>query len=219
LENKDINMDEIMENKDINMDEIMEISKDKNAIAIPQIENVIAPSAFTEKVDVLKDKVLEKAQSNEKFVQNITKNVEDATITLVEVEKEKAVLEKQNIIYVQELLETNQKLNEFKQSTDQWQNKRDKRQYHYDGVKPIMEFVGIKTSMNLIILYILVSVLMPFFLGGKFLKGTVGNLICGIGDGSRTKSVKGFLATILALVILFGAGCGAMILLKFIGII
>ncbi|MEG1608555.1 MAG: hypothetical protein RR348_01670, partial [Clostridia bacterium] len=48
---------------------------------------------------------------------------------------------------------------------------------------------------------LLVIVILPFFLIGKLYTATVGNLLCGINDKERSKSVKGFLWTILAIII------------------
>lgn len=164
-----------------------------------EITNVTAKTSFTEAIDVAKIKTVEEASVNdEKFKKEFTEKLKDATIKLAEVEEEKAGLEKQNILYHQELLNTQQELNEQLQAENQWANKEKRREYHYNGVKPILMFVGIKEPMNIAILYILTSILIPFYLANKLIAGTIGALISGASDDNRPKAVKGFLFTLLA---------------------
>lgn len=168
-------------------------------LQVNEIRNVTASTTFTEAIDIAKIKTVEEASVNdEKFRKEFTEKLKDATIKLAEVEEEKAGLEKQNILYHQELLNTQQELNEQLQAENQWANKEKRREYHYNGVKPILMFVGIKEPMNIAILYILTSILIPFYLANKLIAGTIGALISGASDDNRPKAVKGFLFTLLA---------------------
>ncbi len=170
-------------------------------LQVNEIRNVTASTTFTEAIDVAKIKTVEEASVNdEKFRKEFTDKLKDATLKLAELETEKAELEKQNIEYHQELLQTQQELNEQLQAENQWANKEKRRDYHYNGVKPIMAFVGIKEPMNLAILYILTVILIPFYLVNKLVSGTIGVLIAGASDSNRPKAVKGFLFTLLAVV-------------------
>lgn len=169
------------------------------AVAAPKIADLTEKTSFSAAVDAAKIKVLNEAEANDpKFGTEIAQKLKDAAQKLIEVEKEKAELEKQNITYHSELLLTQQKLNEHQQAENKWKNKEASRKFHYDGVAPILESVGIKTPMCLPILYILIAFILPFFLIGKFLKGTVGALISGASDADRPKEVKAFLWTLLA---------------------
>lgn len=82
-----------------------------------------------------------------------------------------------------------------------WENRNKRRQYHYNGVKPIMNFVGINEPLNLPLLYILTIVIVPFFLIVKVLRGTIGALISGAVDERRPKSVKVFLWAVAAVIV------------------
>lgn len=165
-----------------------------------KIQNVTQSTEFTKAIDQAKINVVEEATiSDNKFVEDFKKKLKDATLKLAEVEEAKAKLEEQNIEYHSELLETQQRLNEHIQAENKWSNKEKRRQYHYNGVAPIMQFVGIQKPMNLLILYFLVIILMPFFLLGKLLRGTVGVVIAGAEDESRPKQVRGFLWTLLGI--------------------
>jgi len=168
-----------------------------------QLSNVTAANSFTQAVDTAKINVLQDASANDKkFTDDFKDKLKEATLKLAEVEREKANLEKQNVEYHQEILETKQLLNEQKQAEDKWNNRQKSREYHYNGVKPIMEFVGIKSAMNVAILYFLTAILIWFFLFAKLWKGTVGALIAGASDSDRPKAVKGFLWTMIGIVAL-----------------
>lgn len=157
-------------------------------------------SEFAKRMDDVKVQVLENASNeDEKFVKTVKENLKDAAVKHTEVEQKKAEFVKQKVQYEQEKLETKQKENVHQQQEDKWANRQKRRQYHYDGVKPIMQFVGIETPMNLLLLYFLTLVLVWFFLISKLLKGTIGALIAGASDADRPKAVKGFLWTLLAI--------------------
>lgn len=186
--------------------ELEQIKEVRNQIEVkkpdtkPLISHITEQTGFNEAVDKAKLNILEDAAVNdEKFVTEVKSNVKDATLKLMEVEKEKAELEKQNVLYHQELKDKERQINEYEQKENYWDNRQKRREYHFNGVKPIMNFVGIKEPMNLFVLYFLTVVLVPFFLLAKLLKGTFGVLIAGASDGDRPKMVRGVLWTLLAI--------------------
>jgi hypothetical protein len=168
-------------------------------LQVNEIRNVTASTTFTEAIDRAKIDTVEEASANDKtFKKEFTDKLKDATLKLAELETEKAELEKQNIEYHQELLQTQQELNEQLQAENQWANKEKRREYHYNGVKSILTFVGITEPMNLVVLYFLTAILVPFYLLNKLIAGTFGTLVAGASDANRPKAVKGFLFTLLA---------------------
>lgn len=207
---------------DKELDEIIDKRAEERALAEPvkPLSNVVEQNSFNQAVDSVKLNILQDSGTNDqKFIKEVKENVKDATIKLTEVEKEKAELEKQNVLYYQELKDKERQLNEYEKKANTWENKQKCRQYHYDGVKPIMEFVGIKTPMNLFMLYFLTSVLVWFFLLAKLFKGTIGALIAGAEDENRPRAVKGFLWTMLALVVLAVIAVIVLLVLKHFAII
>lgn len=185
----------------------------------PKVASVTEATDFSKAVDAAKIQAVQEASANdEKFVKDFTEQLKQATLKAAQVEQEKQELEKQNIKYAQELLETQQKLNEKEQKINDWEKKQKRRQYHYDGVKPIMEFVGIKTPMNLFLLYFLTSILVWFFLLSKLFKGTIGALIAGAETDNRPKAVKGFMWTLLAVIVLVVASSAIYLLAKWLAI-
>ncbi|MCK9456900.1 MAG: hypothetical protein M0R31_06365 [Candidatus Riflebacteria bacterium] len=172
-----------------------------NPNAMPAVSNITTETEFSQAVEAAKIETIKEASvSNKDFIEKFQDNVIKAAEKLAEVEREKAELEKQNIEYHQELLNSEQLLNEQKQAEDKWINKQRQREFHYAGVRPIMEFVGIKTPMNILLLYSLTLFLLPFFLFAKLWKGTIGALIVGAEDSDRPKAVRGFLYTLLGIV-------------------
>lgn len=197
--------------------ELIELEKKAEVL---KVEDVVAKNAFSEAIDSAKIRVVEDASVNDKnFNKNFTDKLLDASLKLAEVEKEKAELEKQNIEYHQELLSTQQKLNEQLQDENAWINKEKRREYHFNGVKPILGFVGITSPMNLVILYVLVAILIPFYLVNKLVSGTIGVLISGASDSNRPKAVKGFLFTLLAVVCVGIIALCVFLALKWLNII
>lgn len=177
-------------------------------------------SEFAKRMDDVKVQVLENASNeDEKFVKTVKENLKDAAVKHTEVEQKKAEFVKQKVQYEQEKLETKQKENVHQQQEDKWANRQKRRQYHYDGVKPIMQFVGIETPMNLLLLYFLTLVLVWFFLISKLLKGTIGALIAGASDADRPKAVKGFLWTLLAFIAVIIIAMVVYLFLRWQGII
>lgn len=172
-----------------------------------QLDRVTRATEFSQTLDKSNINILKDAAvTDQKFVKDLKREIKEAALKNAQNEKEKQELEKQNTEYARELLETQQQLNKLQQVQDKWDNREKRRQFHYNGVRPIMEFVGIKTSMNLICLYFLTIVLTPFYLINKFFKGTIGALVFGAEDSNRSKAMKGFLWTMLALIMIIIIG-------------
>lgn len=191
----------------------------ENGAAVPTIPSS-SGNSFTERMDDVKLKILQDASiSDERFVKTIKDNVKEAAVVNTEVEREREAFAKQSVQYEREKLSTKQQKNTIEATEDKWANREKRREFHYNGVKPIMEFVGISKPMNLLLLYFLTAVLIWFFLLAKLWRGTIGALIAGAEDANRPKTVKGLLWTLLAVVVI-GILAGLVYLfLKWQGII
>lgn len=191
---------------------------------VPAPVNIVAPtnqpSVFQQVVEDAKVKVIQEAAANdEKFVKEVSDKLKEAAKKASQYEEEIQKYKKQQVEYEQELLDTQQKLNQATQQKNEWERKEKRREYHYNGVKPIMEFVGVKTPMNLVFLYFLTLIIIWFFLGHKLLKATFGALLAGAEDGNRSKAVRGFLWTLLAVIVTVVVVCAATVLLQRFAII
>lgn len=174
---------------------------------------------FSNSMDKVKQNILAQASvEDDKFIDTIKENVKHAATKLTEVEKGKAEYQVQQVDYEKEKLDTKQKKNINEQKSDDWTIKQRRRQFHFDGVKPIMNFVGITEPMNLFFLYFLAIVLTPLFLIAKIFKGSIGALIAGAQDSNRSKSAKGFLWTMACLLSVLILICLVYLFLKTQGI-
>jgi len=183
-------------------------------------EAVSLETSFTRKMDEVKENILKQAsESDERFKNEVTKNIKEAAVAHTENEKKRADLTGQTITFESEKLETEQKRNIATQEEDKWKHKREKRQYHYDGVKAIMRFVGIEDPMNLFLLYTLTIFILPFYLLNKLWRGSIGAILTGAQDENRSKSVRGFLWTILALLVIIAILIGVYFFLKSQGVL
>lgn len=190
----------------------------ENGAAVPTISS--SGSSFTDRMDDVKLKILQDASaSDEKFVKTIKDNVKEAAVVNTEVEREREALAKQSVQYEREKLSTKQQKNTHEATEDKWANREKRREFHYNGVKPIMEFVGISKPMNLVLLYFLSFILVWFFLLSKLWRGTIGALIAGAEDANRPRTVKGFLWTLLGLIALCVLAALVYLFLKWQGII
>lgn len=166
-----------------------------------QLSASVGYSQFAEKMEDVKLGILQNAsEDDEKFVKTVKDNVKKAAVANTETEKEREEFAKQTVQYEREKLSTKQQRNVHEATEDKWANKEKRREFHYNGVKPIMEFVGISKPMNLFLLYFLSFVLVWFFLLSKLWRGTIGALIAGAEDSDRPRFVKGFLWTLLAVI-------------------
>lgn len=182
-------------------------------------KNDIASSNFADKMDEVKIEVLKTAsKEDEKFVTTIKDNLKGAAVTHTEVEQEKASLTKQQVEFESDKLSAAQARVAHIAKEDKWENLRKKREYHYDGVKPIMQWIHVNSPMNLFFLYLVAVVTLPFFLLDIFCKATIGNLLAGASNQDRSKAVKGFLWTLIAVISVFAILIIVYLFLKWQGI-
>lgn len=188
--------------KSVAMPSKMIIDDEKQAI-------VDKRSDFDRTVDEAKVSFL-KNQSGE-YVEEFHNALADATVEKAKAEKEKAITEKEKIRIDKELALATQRANK-------WDNREKRRLYHYNGVKPIMEFVNIDKPMNLPFLYLMTVILFIPFLFDKLLKATFGNLIAGATNDDRPKAVKGVLWTAFGIAAVFLLALGILLLLEWLSI-
>lgn len=191
-----------------------------NAENYAKLTNLNEQTKFTDSLETAKIETLKQAATNDtKFIDEFKKELKEAALKAAQLEKEKQALEKQNIEYHQELLQTQQKLNEHQQHEDEWNARTKKRQYHYDGVKDVMVTIGIKNPMCIPLLYFLFPIALLFFIPKIAIQGTLGNLLAGAIDSDRPKAAKGFLWTLLVFSILCIITAGILITLQWLEII
>lgn len=180
---------------------MIENNDEKRIIHAEPAEPVEMNTDFSKQMDIVKSHVLDEAQKTDaQFVKTVKENLKDAAVKHTQVEQKKAEFQKQQVDYEADKLYVKQIKTEHEAKVDIWENRKKRREYHYNGVKPILKFVGIEDPMNLFVLYFLTIVLIPFFLFSKFARGTVGIVIAGASDQDRPRAVKAFLWTLIGMV-------------------
>ena len=158
---------------------------------------------FAKNMEEVKLNVLKEASVEDtKFVETIKKNLKEAATTNTEVEKEKANLEKEQVKSEGKKIEKEQVKTSNEIAEEKWNNRQKWRQFIYDGVKPIMTFVGITDPMNCFLtIFFTVILIIPFFVA-KLWNATIGALLLGACDKDRSNSIKGLFWTILVVMLL-----------------
>ena len=211
----EVNAAEHVENVSKAVSEVVENLPDTSPLQVPAPETQFGAAMEQVKLNVL----AEASAEDEQFVDKVKSTLKKAAVKHTEVEEKRADFEKQKVDFASEVLQTEQQKNEHRAIEDKWANMERKRQYHYNGVKPIMRFVGIEEPLNLFLLYLLTFVLSPFFLLSKLLKGTIGALIAGASDEDRPKAVKGFLWTLIAIIAIMAIAAVVYLFLTWQGLI
>lgn len=206
----DIVVEQQVEQVEQTVNEVVENLPDTKPTEMPTPTAQFGAAMEQVKLNVLAEASVE----DEQFVDKVKGTLKRAAVKHTEVEERRADFEKQKVDFASEVLQTEQQKNEYRAIEDKWANRERKRQYHYNGVKPIMMFVDIKEPLNLFLLYLLTIVLAPFFLLSKLFRGTIGALIAGASDGDRPRAVKGFLWTLIAVIAILAIAVVIYLFLK-----
>lgn len=189
---------QVAEAKEAKEEKSVEVIPEKsNEIFEQRLHNVNEETEFSKKIQEGMVNIVKEAYANdEDFKSDIQDKAKTSAQEYANLEKDKAELERQNLQYASELLETQQALNEYKQAEHKWDNQRSRRQFVYDGVKPIMKWIGVDEPMNIgLMIFITIVMIIPFIIG-KPLEA----LILGANPNDRVKQAKAWLWTLLAIV-------------------
>lgn len=210
--------------KDEELDKLLEEKeKSETALEVKNENNFVQPkfeqTQFENKMEEVKLNVLKEASiEDNKFVDTIKENLKKAAIKNTEIEQNKAELQNKQVESEKKKTDKEIQQTEHKIREDKWENREKWRRYVYNGVKPIMNFVGIDEPMSILMTCIFTILLFIPFLIAKFWNGTIGALILGACDKDRSKAMKGFIWTVLAIALLFGLICLVVLFLKTQGI-
>lgn len=159
-------------------------------------------SNFTEaleqaKVNVAKQVTVEGSDTAEKVKDVIA----DTVVASTKLEQKRVDIESDKIELQKDLLSTRKMQERYAKRQAKYEHLRQKRTYHFEGLKTILTRVGISEPTNIYLMYFIAVVILPFALLGMLFKGTIGNLLSGLNPDERAKRVKAFLITFSALII------------------
>lgn len=162
-----------------------------------KLETLTASNKFTETIDDAKVNVVQDASVNDpKFVEDFKSKLKEATLKSAELEKQKQELENQYIALQQEYITTKRDLEKQQQQENKWSNKEKARQYHYNGLKDIMLFLGMQSPGCIPWMYTLAIIISPVYLLWTLLVAPIWTLIVGKNAKDRPMAVKGAIWTI-----------------------
>ena len=161
-----------------------------------KIANVTEETTFSKTIAEGMVNILQEGYTEDnEFREDIKGKVKKTAEKRADVETHKAELEEQHLQYQSELLRTEQEKNINTQEKNRYDAKRERRQFVYDGVKPVMMWVGIKEPMNIVLMSLVTAILIIPFIMFK----PIGALLVGVDAEQRKKQAIAWLWTILAL--------------------
>lgn len=165
-----------------------------------KVSNITQATDFTNAIDSAKISTIQKASlEDSKFNEDFKNELKSAVLKSAQLEKEKQELEKKNIELQQNYIKTKNELETQTQNTNKWENKQKAREYHYNGLKDIMQFVHIENPMCIPLMYLFALLVSPIYLVWTLGLSPLKTLICGKKEENRPKYIKNAIYTILCI--------------------
>lgn len=169
----------------------------KNDTKLP----TVAEMSFNEVVENAKKSNLISTSSDKNFVDELSEKNKDVLKESIELEKERVGLKRQEVKLEQEKLETEKEKSLNERLREKFGSKLDEQEYYYKSLKPILETVGVKNPMNVVLMWIIAiaSCLLLIYPIKLLFCATFGNLIAGASNENRKGFAKGCLWTAVAI--------------------
>lgn len=169
----------------------------KNDINVP----AIAEMSYNEVQEMAKKANLVSTSNDKNFVAELSEQNKDVLKESINLEKERLALKNKEIELEKEKLETEKEKNSNERLKERFGSKLDAQEYHYKSLKPILETVGVKNPMNVVLMWIIAvaSCIIPIYPLKLLFCATFGNLIAGASNENRKGFAKGCLWTAVAI--------------------
>lgn len=172
----------------------------ENAEIPPDAVSTIKDMSYGEVTEMAKKSNLVATAKDENFVAELSEKNKDVLSASIELEKAKVEIENLKILLEQERIQTEKEKNLNERLKDKYGSKLDRQAYYYASLKPILETVWIKEPMNVILMWVIATLVC---LSGIYpLKllfcATFGNLIAGASSDKRKGFAKGCLWSAVA---------------------
>lgn len=188
-------------------------AKEQNSL----ISNITQQTEFSKTLDKANIEILKEASAEDKkFVDDLKKEVKEAALKSAQLEKDKQELERKYIELQQNYIDTKNELEKQIQNENKWTNREKRRQYHYNGLKDIMEFVHINNPMCIPLMYLIAFIVSPIYLIWTLILCPLGTLIGGTKDNNRPRLVKGAIYTILCLALVIALAFSVYAVMHFV---
>lgn len=166
----------------------------------PQQELVVNEMSYGEVTEMAKKVNLLATSKDSDFIGELSDRNKDVLKASIDLEREKVEAEKQKILLEQERIEKEKEENLNERLKSKFGAKLDAQEYYYKSLKPILETVGVKTPMNVWLMWIIavMSCLIPIYPTKLLFCATFGNLLAGASSENRKGFAKGCMWTAIA---------------------
>lgn len=176
------------------------IEEDENQ-ETPKQELALTEMSYDEVTEMAKKTNLMATSKDKDFVGELSNKNKDVLKASIDLEREKVEAEKQKIILEQEKLAKEKEANLNERLKSKFGAKLDAQEYYYKSLQPILETVGVKKPMNVILMWIIavMSILIPIYPTKLLCCATFGNLLAGASSENRKGFAKGCMWTAIAI--------------------
>lgn len=177
------------------------IPADEEPEATPKQELAVSEMTYNEVTEMAKKTNLMATSKDKDFVGELSDKNKDVLKASIDLEREKVEAEKQKILLEQEKIAKEKEENLNERLKGKFGAKLDAQEYHYKSLQPILETVGVKKPMNVILMWIIavISCLIPIYPLKLLFCATFGNLMAGASAENRKGFAKGCMWTAIAI--------------------
>lgn len=167
----------------------------------PKQEIAVSEMTYSEVTEMAKKTNLLATSSDKDFVGELSNKNKDVLKASIDLEREKVEAEKQKILLEQEKIAKEKEDNLNERLKNKFGAKLDAQEYYYKSLKPILETVGVKTPMNVILMWIIAIAcfIVPIYPLKLLFCASFGNLLAGASSENRKGFAKGCMWTAIAI--------------------
>lgn len=162
---------------------------------------VLTEMTYNEVTEMAKKTNLMATSKDKDFVGELSNKNKDVLKASIDLEREKVEAEKQKILLEQERVAKEKEENLNARLKGKFGAKLDAQEYYYKSLKPILETVGVKNPMNVILMWIIAvgAIIIPIYPLKLLFCATFGNLLAGASSENRKGFAKGCMWTAIAI--------------------
>ena len=178
-----------------------EKSTNPNEEDTPNQALTIKEMTYNEVTEMAKKTNLLATSEDKDFVGELSEKNKDVLKSSIDLEREKVEAEKQRILLEQEKIAKEKEENLNERLKGKFGAKLDAQEYHFKSLKPILETVGVKNPMNVILMWIIAvsCFIIPIYPLKLLFCATFGNLLAGASSENRKGFAKGCMWTAIAI--------------------
>lgn len=167
----------------------------------PKQELTVGEMTYNEVTEMAKKTNLLATSNDKDFVGELSNKNKDVLKASIDLEREKVEAEKQRILLEQEKIAKEKEENLNERLKGKFGAKLDAQEYHFKSLKPILETVGVKSPMNVILMWIIAVAcfIIPIYPLKLLFCATFGNLLAGASSENRKGFAKGCMWTAIAI--------------------